>query len=181
MKKYKTGVVLGRFEPLHRGHVHVIEEALILCEKVLVLIGSSQERRTPCNPFSYEERENFFRKVFQDKILIAPLKDIGVGNVPAWGDYIFAEAEKLLGEIDALILGGERKNLLWLSEEKKKGVALVEVSRLEIPYSATMIREALLKRDFAFCKEALPKELEGDISWMVNVLLGIQKESAKLF
>ena len=174
MKRFKTGLVLGRFQPLHRGHVHMIEEALELCDKVLVFIGSSQESRKPSNPFTYEEREALLRKVFGNRILVAPLEDIGVGNVPAWGDYIFNKAEGILGKVDALILGSEEKNVLWLSEEKKQSVTLYQVSRLDIPYSATMVREALLRKDDEFCKRALPKELEEKIPWMMDTLLKIK-------
>ncbi len=49
-------VFVGRFQPLHNGHVHVINEALKRARKVIVLVGSSNAARSPRNPFSFAER-----------------------------------------------------------------------------------------------------------------------------
>jgi bifunctional NMN adenylyltransferase/nudix hydrolase len=34
-------VFIGRFEPLHNGHLAVLRHALVLADKVIVLIGSA--------------------------------------------------------------------------------------------------------------------------------------------
>ena len=52
MKKYKTGLVLGRFQTFHKGHEYIINKALEICDKVLVFIGSSDKSGTIENPFS---------------------------------------------------------------------------------------------------------------------------------
>jgi HTH-type transcriptional regulator, transcriptional repressor of NAD biosynthesis genes len=36
-RRFRLGMVVGKFSPLHRGHEHVIQEALMACEQVLVL------------------------------------------------------------------------------------------------------------------------------------------------
>lgn len=41
MKQYVTGLVVGKFCPLHKGHEKVIEQALDQCEKVIVLSYTS--------------------------------------------------------------------------------------------------------------------------------------------
>jgi bifunctional NMN adenylyltransferase/nudix hydrolase len=55
-KKYTYAVFIGRFQPLHNGHKRVIEAALELAEKVIVVIGSSYQPRTPKNPWTAAER-----------------------------------------------------------------------------------------------------------------------------
>lgn len=43
--RYRLGLVVGKFSPLHRGHAQVIEAALAQCEQVLVLGYSQPEFR----------------------------------------------------------------------------------------------------------------------------------------
>ncbi|MBV8644276.1 MAG: bifunctional nicotinamide-nucleotide adenylyltransferase/Nudix hydroxylase [Candidatus Eremiobacteraeota bacterium] len=50
-------VFVGRFQPLHFGHIAVIREALKSARHVLVLVGSANAARSARNPFSYEERQ----------------------------------------------------------------------------------------------------------------------------
>ncbi len=38
MKKYKNGLVLGKFMPVHKGHLHLINTALEQCENVYVIV-----------------------------------------------------------------------------------------------------------------------------------------------
>lgn len=57
-KKYDLAVVIGRFEPVHAGHLILVNKALMIADRVLVLIGSAHAPRTIKNPFTYEERAN---------------------------------------------------------------------------------------------------------------------------
>lgn len=57
-KKYDLVVYIGRFQPFHTAHKKVIEKALSLSDKTLILIGSSYLPRTYKNPFSYIERHD---------------------------------------------------------------------------------------------------------------------------
>lgn len=49
MSKYVTGLVVGKFAPLHNGHVHLINQAAWFCEKVIVLSYTS-EHYEGCEP-----------------------------------------------------------------------------------------------------------------------------------
>ena len=55
--KYKFGLILGRFNPLHIGHEYLINYALSKCDILLIFIGSANKNLSLSNPFSYEERE----------------------------------------------------------------------------------------------------------------------------
>ena len=57
MIMYDTGMIIGRFQPFHLGHSIILDRALDQCNKVIVVIGSAQESRTPLNPLSASERE----------------------------------------------------------------------------------------------------------------------------
>ncbi len=56
----KLALVIGRFQPLHNGHLSLIDEARKQADKTLVLIGSSRQLPDFKNPFSYEERLKLF-------------------------------------------------------------------------------------------------------------------------
>ena len=43
MSRYRTGLVVGKFAPLHRGHVKVIEAAIATCDRVVIISYSSRE------------------------------------------------------------------------------------------------------------------------------------------
>jgi cytidyltransferase-like protein len=66
--KYKYGVVIGRFQPIHKGHISVIKQALDIADNVIICVGSSSnestfknplamQRYTFRNPFSFKERK----------------------------------------------------------------------------------------------------------------------------
>ena len=80
MYEYDYGVFIGRFQPLHNGHVAVVNKALEKVEKLIVLIGSSNFTRRERNPFTFEEREKMFKLCFEreiedGRITIQPLND----------------------------------------------------------------------------------------------------------
>ncbi len=77
---YDLAVFVGRFQPFHLGHEKIVKEALKVSKKILILIGSSHEPRTPRNPWLYDEREQMIRTAFSDKdnerIICKPSLDI---------------------------------------------------------------------------------------------------------
>lgn len=79
-RKFDILVFIGRFQPLHIGHVDVIKTALNLADKVILLIGSSNQPRTPKNPWTFSERKAMIYEVFagHDRkydLYIEPLHD----------------------------------------------------------------------------------------------------------
>ena len=53
---YNKGVLIGRFQPFHLGHMHLIKEAFSHCQDLIVVIGSMLRARSVRNPFTFEER-----------------------------------------------------------------------------------------------------------------------------
>jgi len=80
MGEHDFGVFIGRFQPLHAGHEHVVREALAKTKHLIVLIGSANVARDPRNPFTFDERVALFRKVFayemaQGRLIVERLDD----------------------------------------------------------------------------------------------------------
>src|ERR1035437_5400882 len=80
-KKYKVGLVIGRFQPFHNGHKYLIKKALENVEKIIINIGSANILNKD-NPFTFEQRkkmvEEFIRQEkLEDRVLkIVPTDDI---------------------------------------------------------------------------------------------------------
>src|SRR5687768_14323378 len=80
MKKADFGVFIGRFQPLHIGHEHVIRQALDQVKHLIVLVGSANVARDPRNPFTFEERAAMIRSAFtyemaEGRVIVEPLHD----------------------------------------------------------------------------------------------------------
>lgn len=146
-KPYALGVIVGRFQSLHAGHEEMIRKGLALCDRVCVLVGSSQESGTAKNPFSYELREEMLRRVFGQELLIYPLPDIGVGNVTAWGEYVLKNVVDRVGSApDLLISAKESRRISWFDNVQGFSISELYIPKAN-PISATKMREFFLAGD----------------------------------
>lgn len=85
---YDFAVFIGRFQPLHIGHQHVIDGALSQAQTVILLIGSSDAARSIRNPFTFDERRHMLELVYRHeiatgRIVIVPINDRAY-NDAAW-------------------------------------------------------------------------------------------------
>ncbi len=56
-KAYDLAIYIGRFQPVHYGHLDTIRQALDKAQYLLMFLGSAQESRSKKNPFTVQERE----------------------------------------------------------------------------------------------------------------------------
>lgn len=79
MKNYQFAIFIGRFQPYHNGHHHIISQGLKQAEKIIVLCGSSHLPPSHRNPWSFNERKsmilNSFPKEEAERITVLPLMD----------------------------------------------------------------------------------------------------------
>ncbi|MFA6215934.1 MAG: adenylyl-sulfate kinase [Patescibacteria group bacterium] len=85
-KPEKYSVFIGRYQPLHDGHIKLISQVLAEGKKVCVAL-----RQTPINqenPYSIQDRIEMFKKAFGDKVKIIPIpdvEDVCYGRGVGWG------------------------------------------------------------------------------------------------
>jgi nicotinamide-nucleotide adenylyltransferase len=83
---------IGRFQPIHNGHIHTIKQILAKNEDIIIVIGSSQYSHTPDNPFTGGERVMLIRRALideklpLDRITVVPLSDINIH--PLWASHM---------------------------------------------------------------------------------------------
>lgn len=174
MKKYKCGLYIGRFQPLHVGHTHIIAKMLEECETVIVAIGSSQEYHTKRNPIPFVMRRIFILEcfpTFEGRLHIVPVPDREkVSNDASWGDYVF---EKIYNQCelvpDVIYEGEEVERTTWYDN---LNVDIIKVPRTIIPISATEIREKLIAGDEEVVRNYIPYGIRHRVEY-------IQKELEK--
>lgn len=172
MGKYKMGLILGRFQTLHIGHEYIINKALEKCEKILILIGSSDKYGTYENPFKYEFRKEMLKEIFNnEKIIIEPLRDLGIGDIPEWGEYLLYNAETIVGKIDCIIYGEESKCHTWYNEKRKKEIKFISISRNEININASELRKYMEKNEYEQWKKYVNPKLHKYYKRMRDILL----------
>ena len=84
------GLLVGRFQPFHKGHLSVIREALKKVDDLIVVIGSAEDSHTDKNPFTAGERFQMLLSSLtleeRKRIIIIPLRDVNRFSV--WVNHI---------------------------------------------------------------------------------------------
>jgi nicotinamide-nucleotide adenylyltransferase len=78
------GLYIGRFQPVHLGHLHAIKYVLSEVDEAIIVIGSAQYSHQLDNPFTAGERFTMVRKALKEahvspsRYLIIPIRDMHV-------------------------------------------------------------------------------------------------------
>ena len=135
----KVGILVGRFQPLHKGHVKAIQFARNNSDKLYIIVGSAEKSNQKRNPFSFEERKRMIElaineKKLQDNISIVPIND--ANNHTEW----IASIKNTIGEYNIIFTNDELTEKLFKKEETKViNVPLLDRNIL----SATEVRKRL--------------------------------------
>lgn len=73
------GVLIGRFQPFHRGHHEIVKAALSQVDRLILLVGSASNPCTPKNPLTFDERLAIISSALTadeaDRISVMPIED----------------------------------------------------------------------------------------------------------
>jgi bifunctional NMN adenylyltransferase/nudix hydrolase len=152
---YDLGFMIGRFQHIHSGHEHVIDQGLLLCDRVLILVGSAGERGTNRNPFDTATRIEMMREVYPDtnRVLISTLPDLSQpGDLsPEWGRHVLDAIKQQVRVLpDVMLYGDDDNRSIWFKNQREemKTVAEFIIARAKHPISATIIRQYLWDDNF---------------------------------
>ncbi len=121
-KKYDIGLLVGRFQPFHKGHLWLLKHALRSVSSLVIGIGSTNVEDQD-NPFSYEERKTMIEMVIQNEGLgdrvIKIISLIDFHDDEKW----FQNTIKLAGKFNVVIGNNEWVNGIF----EKRGYPIVRV------------------------------------------------------
>ena len=145
--KFKCGLYVGRFQPLHIGHTSIIDRMLDECEEVIVAVGSAQESFTLRNPLSYPFRQLIIADTYYDyldRMYIVPITDReNYSEDSSWGDYLFNRLlEHGVPQPDVIYEGEEDVRKNWYDN---RNIPVIKIPRTVISISGTELRHAILK------------------------------------
>lgn len=83
-------LLIGRFQPFHKGHLQIIQDASKKYNEVIIGIGSSQYGHALENPFTVEERKLMIEKSL-GKIGVKNYRTVlipDIHNPPKWVDHV---------------------------------------------------------------------------------------------
>ena len=101
-KKYQTGLVIGRFQPFHNGHLYLLQESLKIADKIIIGIGSSNIINID-NPWTFEERKKVVEEVLrQEKLQDLVIKIVDIPDVPSDLEWLKVANTKT-GKFDVVI------------------------------------------------------------------------------
>ena len=92
----KYGVIIGRFQPFHKGHEYVVKSIIERGYKPFIFIGFPNVKNEK-NPLSFERRKELIEMIFDD-VIIEPLEDNP--NWDIWYEGIIKKLKKHVGNLE---------------------------------------------------------------------------------
>ena len=179
MKPYDVGLICGRFQTFHKGHEKLIDTGLMLCDRLLIFIGSAQECGTERNPLNINTRTKMLRLIYGDSpnIMIYGLPDLTNENDirPEWGRYLLDNADRYIYKNpEIMIYGNDESRSGWFSKEDLKNTTELIINRAELPISATMLRQYMVEDNRKAWMELVNPKLHKMYDELRNELMTVE-------
>ena len=137
-----NGLLIGRFQPFHLGHLEAVNFVLNKVENLWIGIGSSNKYNEKKNPFSADERRKMITLSIDDSIITR----IKIFDIPDVGDH-----EKWTYSIDKIV---PEYNLVFSNDKftdnlyKKRNIDVITVPlKNRQKFSGTNIRQLIVDRE----------------------------------
>lgn len=131
------GCYWGRFNPPHKGHILLIKKLLKKVSKLVIIIGSAQEKNTTRNPFSGNERKQMVQALLKEEKI--PQNKYTVIAIPD-GKSFNGSVSNLLSKAPKFdVIFTDKKSIIKILEKK---VPVQKIKRTG-SISSTKIRDAI--------------------------------------
>ena len=138
----KRGLMLGRFQPFHNGHLSLTKQILTECDELLIIIGSAQFNFIDKDPFTAGERLLMIFQALKEaetdlsRCYVIPLANDE--NNARWHAYL----RSMVPPFDVLYSGNEFVKYLVTSQDSSISVRSPIFSKKE-EYNGTNIRHLM--------------------------------------
>jgi len=135
------GLMMGRFQPFHLGHLDLAKQILSECNEVVIAITSSQFNYLKKDPFTAGERiEMIHNSINQSELDLSRCFIVGIENqfnIATWASYLKAA----LPHFDKVYSGNEYVTMLLADS----GIDVVSPKFLDrAQYNSTRIRNMII-------------------------------------
>lgn len=145
-------VFIGRFQPVHVGHMSIVREACKMAPHVIVLFGSANKPRSLKNPFNVDERREMFSKAILEEFVQEEMPvhftfqgiDDYVNDIAAWSANVQSVIRGIVGNDAKIGLIGYNKDESSFYLQLFKSWDLI-LCNMTVSIDATQIREQLFK------------------------------------
>lgn len=98
-KQYDFAVYIGRFQPIHNGHLTCIRQALASAKRVIIVVGSIGRARDIRHAWTFKERESMIRVSLADadleRVQIVGVRDF-VYSEERWLEHVQETVDKVI-------------------------------------------------------------------------------------
>ena len=133
-----NGLLIGRFQPFHLGHLEAVNFALNKVENLWIGIGSSNKYNEKKNPFSADERRKMITLSVDDSI-ITRIKIFDIPDVDDHEKWTYS-IDKIVPEYNQVFSNDEFTKTLF---EKREMNVVPVVLKDRGKFSGTNIRELI--------------------------------------
>lgn len=188
----KIGVFLSRMQPIHIGHLGIIERALEENEKVIILIGSKNKKETIRNPLDISLRkkileealEEKFKNDYRERIIISALPDwsmeTDISSNLEWGRYLYYNIVALGEQKSFTMYFSDDKEIIedWFEDTLKKRITLrlFERNKMFEAVSSTKIRDAFLNNNKEYIEKSCPEAVVRRFEEIKEIIERVYKE-----
>lgn len=138
MKPVNVGLIIGRFQPLHKGHVYLFRQALKHVDSLVIGIGSTNITNED-NPFPFATRKKMLLSVLREQKLMPFARKIFSLKDQSDEEWM-KETIKKAGKVDVVIGNNEWVNGLF----EKKGYKILRLSYYKRHlYESTKVRKLI--------------------------------------
>ena len=135
----KIGILVGRFQPLHKGHIEAIEFAENNSDKLYIIVGSAEKSNQKRNPFTFEERKKMIELAIIDRKLHESITIVPINDANNHTEWILS-IKNVIGAYNIIFTNDEVTEKLFNKDETKViNVPLLDRNVL----SATEVRRRL--------------------------------------
>ena len=159
------GVILARLQPIHNGHIALIDKASNENDEVLVLIGSA-DKLNKRNPIPFDVRMTLAKEALKDykNVNIVGLNDMSTeeNNSHEWGFYLYSHIVSIINQGYFTIYYSDGFEIItsWFPGfilRNNVSLSLLARTNVENGISATKIRELLSSEKYDELEHVVPK------------------------
>lgn len=161
----KIGIILARLQPIHNGHIALIEKAASENDEVVVLIGSA-DKLNERNPIPFPLRYKLACEALSNlkNVSVHGLDDLTIetDNSHEWGFYLYSKIVNIIQQSNFTIYYSDGFEIItsWFPGfilRNNISLSLLARGSVEKGISATRVRELVLGENWEELKTVVPE------------------------